>query len=95
MASARPYLCRFCGHPLRETFVDLGMSPLCQTHIEPAHLNEVEPFYPLHSFVCERCDLVQLPEHVQHFSRTARVEQLLRYGVTFLEFRRLATAGIF
>jgi 2-polyprenyl-3-methyl-5-hydroxy-6-metoxy-1,4-benzoquinol methylase len=24
----------------------------------------MEPFYPLHSYVCERCFLVQLPEHV-------------------------------
>jgi hypothetical protein len=58
------YHCRFCAEPLRETFVDLGMSPLCQTHIEPKNLNAMEPFYPLHSFVCEKCFLVQLPEHV-------------------------------
>jgi SAM-dependent methyltransferase len=58
------YQCRFCGEALRETFVDLGMSPLCQTHIEPKNLNAMEPFYPLHSFVCEKCFLVQLPEHV-------------------------------
>ena len=24
--------CRFCQHPLTTTFVDLGMSPLCETH---------------------------------------------------------------
>ena len=58
------YQCRFCAEPLRETFVDLGMSPLCQTHIEPKNLNAMEPFYPLHSYVCEKCFLVQLPEHV-------------------------------
>src|SRR5688572_1721829 len=56
--------CRFCCAPLRRTFVDLGLSPLCQTHIEPSQLNQPEPFYPLHSFVCENCFLVQLPEHV-------------------------------
>ena len=27
------FRCRFCGAPLQHTFVDLGMSPLCQTHI--------------------------------------------------------------
>ena len=43
--------CRFCGESLRHTFVDLGMSPLCQTHIEPHQLNHMEPFYPLHSYV--------------------------------------------
>ncbi len=58
------YRCRFCGEELRATFIDLGMSPLCQTHIAPEQLNEPEQFYPLHSFVCEKCFLVQLPEHV-------------------------------
>lgn len=56
--------CRFCGAPLRHTFVDLGMSPLCQTHITPEQLNAMEPFYPLHTFVCDQCYLVQLQEFV-------------------------------
>jgi SAM-dependent methyltransferase len=56
--------CRFCGAPLTKTFVDLGMSPLCQTHIEPHQLNQMEPFYPLHTWVCEKCFLVQLEEYV-------------------------------
>jgi hypothetical protein len=44
--------------------VDLGMSPLCETFLEPADLNAMEPFYPLHVRVCERCKLVQLEEFV-------------------------------
>ena len=56
--------CRFCGHPLETTFVDLGMSPLCQTHISEAQLGEMEPFYPLHARVCSQCFLVQLEEFV-------------------------------
>ena len=56
--------CRFCGHAVRHTFVDLGMSPLCQTHITAEQLNHMEPFYPLHAYVCERCFLVQLEELV-------------------------------
>ena len=56
--------CRFCGTSLRHTFVDLGMSPLCQTHIGPHQLNQMEPFYPLHVFVCDRCFLVQLEQYV-------------------------------
>ncbi|MEP6600909.1 MAG: class I SAM-dependent methyltransferase [Nitrospirota bacterium] len=56
--------CRFCGEPLRQTFVDLGLSPLCETYIDSSQLSSPEPFYPLHSFVCEKCFLVQLPEHV-------------------------------
>jgi SAM-dependent methyltransferase len=57
-------MCRFCGRDLRYTFVDLGMSPLCQTHIETHQLGSMEPFYPLRSFVCEGCFLVQLEEFV-------------------------------
>jgi SAM-dependent methyltransferase len=49
---------------LHHTFVDLGLSPLCQRHIEPARLNHMEPFYPLHVRTCERCFLVQLEEYV-------------------------------
>ncbi len=56
--------CRFCGTPLRHTFVDLGMSPLCETFLKPDQLNRMEAFYPLHAYVCERCFLVQLQEYV-------------------------------
>jgi hypothetical protein len=56
--------CRFCAADLQHTFVDLGMSPLCQTQIAPARLNEMEPFYPLHVRVCQQCLLVQLEEYV-------------------------------
>jgi SAM-dependent methyltransferase len=54
--------CRFCGHPLRHSFVDLGMSPLANSYVEPDALQRMEPFFPLHVWVCERCLLVQLPE---------------------------------
>jgi SAM-dependent methyltransferase len=56
--------CRACSAPLQHTFVDLGMSPLCQTQIQAADLNRGENFYPLHAWVCDRCYLVQLEEYV-------------------------------
>lgn len=56
--------CRFCGSHALSTFVDLGMSPLCQTHIEPQNLNAMEPFFPLHARVCHSCFLVQLQEFI-------------------------------
>ncbi|HSS97624.1 MAG TPA: class I SAM-dependent methyltransferase, partial [Terriglobales bacterium] len=56
--------CRFCGTGLQHTFVDLGMSPPCETILEQAQLNQVEAFYPLHVYVCDRCFLVQLQEYV-------------------------------
>ena len=56
--------CRFCSAPLRHTFVDLGMSPLCESYVLPEGLGAMEPFYPLHVRVCEQCLLVQLEELV-------------------------------
>src|ERR1700675_1804126 len=56
--------CRFCNAPLKHTFVDLGMSPLCESFLTADQLNGVEPFYPLHVKVCERCFLVQLEQYV-------------------------------
>lgn len=60
----QPSKCRFCQSPLDQTFVDLGMSPLCQDHVKPDELNRMEPFYPLHAYVCQECFLVQLEEFV-------------------------------
>jgi SAM-dependent methyltransferase len=54
--------CRSCGAPLEYTFVDLGMSPLANSYIKPDQLNRMEPFYPLHVFVCAKCLLVQLEQ---------------------------------
>lgn len=56
--------CRLCGEPLRETFADLGMSPLCESYVTAEQINLKETFYPLHAFVCEKCFLVQLAEYV-------------------------------
>ena len=56
--------CRACEAELTRTFVDLGMSPLCQTQIHPQELNRGENFYPLHAYLCMRCYLVQLEEYV-------------------------------
>ncbi|MGH8001737.1 MAG: methyltransferase domain-containing protein [Brasilonema sp.] len=56
--------CRFCGSTLKHTFVDLGMSPLCESYVTSEQLNQMEPFYPLHVYVCDRCFLVQLQEFV-------------------------------
>jgi hypothetical protein len=72
--------------------VDLGMSPLCQTHLEPDELNKGEEFYPLHVYVCEKCLLVQLQEYVSpdeifteyaYFSSFA--DTLLRQAEAYVE----------
>jgi hypothetical protein len=56
--------CRFCGTSLSQTFVDLGMSPLCESFLTADQLDRMEPFYPLHVHVCGQCFLVQLQQYV-------------------------------
>jgi hypothetical protein len=56
--------CRFCDTQLEHTFVDLGMSPLCESFLQAHAIDRMEPFYPLHVRVCHRCFLVQLEAYV-------------------------------
>src|SRR5262252_5324442 len=56
--------CRLCGAELTETFVDLGMSPLCESYVNVERLDGPETFYPLHVRICTQCLLVQLPAYV-------------------------------
>ncbi len=53
--------CRFCQTPLDQTFVDLGCSPVANDYITADARNAMEPFYPLHAYVCRECLLVQIP----------------------------------
>ncbi len=55
--------CRFCGTKLKHVFADLGSSPIGNDYIKPENLYAMEPFYPLETYVCDSCFLVQLPEH--------------------------------
>lgn len=56
--------CRFCGTPLEHEFVDLGMSPLCESYVPEENYSKMEPFFPLKAFVCHECYLVQLDSFV-------------------------------
>jgi 2-polyprenyl-3-methyl-5-hydroxy-6-metoxy-1,4-benzoquinol methylase len=53
-----------CGADLTETFVDLGMSPLCESYLPEERLDEPETFYPLNVRLCGSCLLVQLAAYV-------------------------------
>lgn len=57
--------CRFCDTSLKDTVVDLGMSPLCESFLSKGDLDKMEPFYPLVIRVCPECFLVQLSEYVR------------------------------
>ena len=54
--------CRFCDTELTHTFCDLGLSPLSNSYLAAEQLSQMEPFYPLHTYVCDNCFLVQLEE---------------------------------
>src|ERR1700743_3234181 len=55
--------CRFCGGALHP-FIDLGVSPPCESFLTARQLNEGEHFSPLDVRVCSSCWLVQLGEFV-------------------------------
>ena len=58
--------CRLCGAELKETFVDLGSSPPCETYLTSEEIDQPERFYPLHVRICSECLLVQLPAYVDN-----------------------------
>jgi 2-polyprenyl-3-methyl-5-hydroxy-6-metoxy-1,4-benzoquinol methylase len=58
-------VCRLCHASLTTNFVDLGMSPLCESFLSADQIDHMEPYYPLHALVCRKCYLVQLKEYVK------------------------------
>lgn len=60
--AASPPMCRSCGAPLTAVLVDLGMTPISNAFVRADHASFSERFYPLKSFVCDRCWLVQLED---------------------------------
>ncbi len=94
--------CRFCGTGLKHTFVDLGMSPLAESFLTPNQLNQMEPFYPLHVYVCDHCFLVQLeefesPDHIfsDYVYFSSYSESWLLHAKTYVEMitKRLGLNG--
>jgi hypothetical protein len=83
--------CRACGHALRTTFVDLGMSPPCQSHITTEQLQQMEAFYPLHAWVCDHCFLVQLQEFVAPDNIFSEYAYFSSYASSWVEHARRYT----
>jgi SAM-dependent methyltransferase len=77
--------CRFCGAGLRRTFVDLGMSPPCETYPTRDEFNRGEIYYPLHAYVCEECFLVQLKQYETPESIFADYPYFSSYSDSWLE----------
>jgi len=51
--------CRFCGKELRVVFADLNMAPTVNNYIGEENRYKSETTYPLITYVCEECKLVQ------------------------------------
>jgi hypothetical protein len=97
--------CRLCGEELTRTFVDLGMSPLCESYVPAERLDGPETFYPLHVKVCSSCLLVQLPAYVAgeeifsdyaYFSSYSDswVEHARRYAVAMIDKLELGPGSL-
>ncbi len=80
--------CRLCGAGLEHVFVDLGMSPLCESYIPADQADAMEPFYPLCVYVCGECLLVQLPPHVSGESIFSEYAYFSSYSDSWLEHAR-------
>ncbi len=76
--------CRLCNRILEKTFINLGMSPLCESFLRADQLDEMEPFFnPLHTLVCDECFLVQLKEYVkpEHIFKSMHISRPIpRHG---------------
>jgi SAM-dependent methyltransferase len=91
LPSGAENVCRFCRAPLRHTFVDLGMSPLCESYVRHDLLNHMEPFYPLLVFVCDKCFLVQLQEYVSAETIFSEYAYFSSYSESWLAHARKYT----
>jgi len=86
--------CRFCGARAEHVFVDLGMSPLCESYLTAAQLNGMEPFYPLKVTVCPRCFLVQLAEYVSPEHIFSEYAYFSSFSSSWVEHARVYTQAI-
>jgi SAM-dependent methyltransferase len=92
-AAATPPTCRFCGSALND-FVDLGMSPLCESFLSAEQINAMEPFYPLHVHVCGECFLAQVQEYVAPADIFREYAYFSGYSDAWLEHARRYVAMI-
>jgi SAM-dependent methyltransferase len=80
--------CRLCGAGLTTTFVDLGMSPLCESFLAGDQTNQMEPYFPLHALVCDQCYLVQLQEYVKPDHIFTEYAYFSSYATSWVEHAR-------
>jgi SAM-dependent methyltransferase len=80
--------CRLCKAPLTTTFVNLGMSPLCESVLAADQIDQIEHFFPLHVLVCSNCFLVQLREYVKPERIFTEYDYFSSYSTSWVEHAR-------
>jgi 2-polyprenyl-3-methyl-5-hydroxy-6-metoxy-1,4-benzoquinol methylase len=67
------------------------MSPLCESYLNRDRLNQMEPFYPLHVYVCGECFLVQLKAYVSAEDIFSDYAYFSSYSDSWVEHARIYT----
>ena len=57
-------ICRHCEKNLNHTFLDLGYAPPSNSYLSKADLKKPELYYPLKTYVCDECWLVQTEDYI-------------------------------
>ncbi len=81
--------CRLCGAELTHVFVDLGMSPLCESYLREDQLDAPETYLPLRAMVCDRCFLVQVGEYATPEQIFEEYAYFSSYSTSWLEHARV------
>lgn len=55
--------CRHCGTLLKQEFLNLGFAPPSNAYLTNADLIKPEKYFPLKTYVCEQCWLVQTEDY--------------------------------
>ena len=79
--------CRACGGGLHP-FVDLGVSPPCESFLTAEQVQGPETFYPLDVRICPNCWLAQLPEYVSPVSIFSEYAYFSSYSEAWLAHAR-------
>jgi len=70
------------------------MSPPSNAYLEPAQLQQMEKFYPLHAYVCTNCFLVQLQEFESPEQIFSDYAYFSSYSRTWLEHAKAYTGNM-
>ena len=76
--------CRFCNSKLQYIFADLGKTPLANSYLKSDEINKTETFYPLCTYVCSKCFLVQLDKFEEPKEIFTNYAYLSSYSKTWL-----------